>query len=90
MRRAASSDPRSAEEGQSRLNSRPCQQPAVSLGLCCAGAAGVRGEALRLFVVNSVCCCGSGIFESIDYDGTHSLDKKNRYLRNRPVIRHFS
>ena len=25
MRRAASSDPRSAEEGQSRLNSRPCQ-----------------------------------------------------------------
>ena len=25
MRRAASSDPRSAEEGQSRLNSRPCK-----------------------------------------------------------------
>ena len=54
MRRAASSDPRSAEEGQSRLT--PCK---LSLGLCAGPAFAARRSAY--FVMNSACGCLSGM-----------------------------
>lgn len=54
MRRAASSDPRSAEEGQSRLT--PCK---LSLGLCAGPAFAARRSAY--FVMNSACGCVSGM-----------------------------
>ena len=58
MRRAASSDLRSAEEGQFRLNSRPCK---LSRSDFVRGRPAFAARRSAYVVVNSVCGCVSGM-----------------------------